>query len=333
MTRDEFLEYINRNSVKGPKNIEYVEESPLSLPFDEVKFIGQGIFSTVYKVRTGKEYWTIKEGVYDLKFPLFRNIYVPLPRRFFNSVYSLFGSNIMPSHRAAIDQLQEYILLARYFGFFESNEENSISGFDPKVLEIQRNIRENLKQSILEEDSFAEIILTSVKTFKNYHKIKEIINDDEILQYHFLPQEYLILSLTNEKKRLLSVFHRKIENYYIIQEWVEGETLGKIKHSDLIKNKKVLKRLIMFLLLAISMAYYESKIIDSRPEGILSGFNDWFSNTGNIIIQPKEGNIKFIDTRWLHHKEGNIIQKGIVVSDLIMEAMGKNLKRLVEEVS
>lgn len=328
MTKEEFLQYLNEHSVSNPEDIQYVQTSPLELPFDELKFIGKGIFNTVYKAKIGNHAWIIKEGAYDLKFPLYKRIALPLPRKFFDRIYKMFGLSLMPSHKSAIEQLREYVLLARYFGFFSDEKEEGIVGFDPEIHSIQRETRANLRKSILEEDEFAEIVLKSVKTFKNYHKIKAIISDDEFLTYDFLPREYLILSLTTERKGFMKIFSRKIENHYIIQDCAEGETLGNISDKELIEQPRILARLIVFILLALSMAYYDNKLIDSRPEGVLSG--DWFGQTGNIIVDATNDDIKFVDTRWLNQNDGNLLQKGIIVSDLIRDALSVSLSKYVE---
>ncbi len=328
MTKEEFLKYLDKNCISDPNNIHYVEKSPLELPFDSLKFVGKGIFNTVYKARIGEESWIIKEGAYDLKVPLFKNIYLPLPRKSFDRLYKMIGISLMPSHKSAIDQLQEYVLLSRYFGYFADGVHDHIIGFDPQMKVYQHQVRERLRESIMTEDDFAEVILGCVKTFKNYHKIKELILDDDFLNYQFLPKEYLVLSITSERKSVLKLFSRKVENHYIIQDCVDGHTLGKTHDKDLFDNKKALSRLIIFILLSLTMAYYENKLIDSRPEGILSG--DWFGETGNIIVHLNDGDIKFVDTRWLNQQEGTILQKGIVISDLIRDALSKNLLKYIE---
>jgi hypothetical protein len=329
MTKEEFIQYLENNCVRGPKSINYVQQSPLSLPFDELKFIGKGLFNTVYKARIGNDSWIIKEGAYDLKFPLFKGIYFPLPRKAFDRIYKMFGLTIMPSHKSAIDQMNEYVLLARYFGTVNDNTLKRISGFDPKVKQTQLKIRENLRSSILNEDEFAEVILASVKTFKNYHKLKELVMEDDLLYYNYLPSEYLVLSLTSERKGLLKLFSRKLENHYIVQDCIEGSTLANISDDHLFDKPLTLARMIIFLLLAISMEYHEHRLIDSRPEnGVLNG--DWFGQTGNLILNLGDNEVKFVDTRWLNQREGNLLQKGIVVADLIRDALNWNLAKYVE---
>jgi hypothetical protein len=328
MTKEEFLQYLEENSVRDPESIHYVQQSPLSLPFDNLKFVGKGLFNTVYKATIGADSWIIKEGAYDLRLPLTKSIYLPLPRKVFDRIYKLFGVSLMPSHKSAIEQLQEYVLLARYFGYFAEDSKAKISGFDPEIKSIQREIRDSLRQSIVEEDDFAEGILSSVKTFKNYHKIKELVLEDDLMYYDFLPNEHLILSLMSERKGALKLFSRKVENHYIIQDCAPGDTLGTIEDESLFENRKTLQRLIIFILIATAMSRYENKLIDSRPEGVLNG--DWFGATGNIVIQLEEGEVKFVDTRWLNKQDGNLIQKGIVISDLIRDALSRNLSKYVE---
>lgn len=333
MSEKEFQKYLNKYSVDHPKEYHYVYESPLSLPFENVEFIGEGLFSRVFKVKTEDRFWIIKEGRYDLKLPVFSMGQVPLPRKVLSNFFKVFGMNLMPTHKFALEQLKEYCLLSRYLGFFNQDGKNPILGFDKNITNDQRDIRRRVKDSIFEEDEFAEIILEFVKTFKNYHKIKKIFEYEDILNYNFLPKEYLILSTTSGIKKYFKLISKKKETYYIIQEWIDGEPLGKIKDTDIIQNKKLASTLILLIILAIYMTVKEKRVIDSKPDGTWYLIDDWFGKTGNIFIQEDSNNVKFIDTRWLwNHKEGNILQKGLGVSDKIVAAMGKYLTKYTENL-
>ncbi len=333
MTRLEFIKYLRKNSVNSPDNFNFADKSPLSLPFDNIEYVGQGIFNKVYKVNVGGDYWIIKEGRYDLSLPVLKSAWLPLPKSLVAWVYSLFNVKIMPTHEAALEQFSEYVLLSRYFGFFHKKAAHSVVGFDPTIIETQRSVRSALKQSILEEDEFAEIVLASVKSFRNYHKIRDIVSNNKYLNSNFLPKEYLILSTSSGIKRFFKKLTKRRETYYIVQDLVEGDPLSKITDAQLVENTELISRMIVFILLSLYMVFHESRIIDSRPEGMLSGINDWFGKTGNIIVQLEKSDLKFIDTRWLHNKDGNLIQRTILAPELIQEAMSKYLQKYVDMIA
>lgn len=329
MTPKEFKEYLQTYSVQSPQKFQYVEKSPLELPFDEVKKIGEGIFNKVYKVKVQDQYWIMKEGRYDLRFPLFSKAKIPLPRKVFAWLFGWFRMDIMPSHRVAIEQFSDYVLLCKYFGFFDYETEHSVIKYDPTVLRFQREIRELMKKSIEAEDEFAELILESVKTFKNYHKIKELILNPEINTFNYLPQEYLILSLSSPIKRIFKKLIKKRETYYIIQKMIEGRPISQVNNEELKSNPVLLGRLIYFIILSIFLVFNEKKVIDSRPESILGNFNDWFSKTGNIFINFENFDVKFIDTRWFwSHRKGNLLEKSF--GELMVNSTKWKLTEYVE---
>ncbi|MFW5720131.1 MAG: hypothetical protein ACOCXT_03850 [Candidatus Dojkabacteria bacterium] len=330
MTQQEFLEYLKSNSVSDREKLVYTDTSPLSLPFDKVELIGEGIFNKVYNVTIGDRSWIIKEGRYDLDYPITRKFRLPVPRRVVSWFWGLFNKSLMPSHEAALLQFEEYVLIAKYFGLFDEEGEHSVAAYEPDMLHFQRHVRQDLFTSIYSENNFAELILQSVKTFKNYHKIKAILHRDEYYTYNFLPQEYLILSISSGIKKYFRRITTKRENFYIVQDHVEGIPLGKMTDNELFENKELLSRLIFFILLSMYMAYHESKVIDSRPEGLLQNINEWFSKTGNIFVNPDSSHVTFIDTRWLWDKD--IHQRGIGISDLIIDSMSNNLAKYVDKL-
>lgn len=81
-------------------------------------FLGKGFFSRAFKVEG--ENWVIKEGRWDIDIPLIfgtKSIHgQPLQK-----LLSPFSYKFLPSKEESWRQYQEYLLLARYFGFFDES--------------------------------------------------------------------------------------------------------------------------------------------------------------------------------------------------------------------
>lgn len=332
MTVSQFKRYINKYAVVNRNKINYVHKSPLDMEFDSYKIIGEGLFNRVYKVEIGANSWVIKEGRDDLKVPLILNAYIPLPRTMLSRFYNIFGLNLMPTHKFALDQLDEYALLSKYFGYFDNTEEHSILKFDKTIIPKQKLIRNKVYRAIYNEDEFAEIILQYVKTFKNYKKIRKIFSKQYILTYNFLPKEDLILYSAKGLKKYIPLYQRKKQNYYIIQDWIDGYPFGKVKIENIMENQELVEKIIIFIILGIYFAYKERKVIDSKPDGNWLLSDDWFGKTGNIYIEKDLKGLKFIDTRWLwNHREGNFMQQGLGLSERIISEMGRYLLKYTEQ--
>lgn len=330
MTEKDFLDYLEEYSVADVKNFKVAQDNPLTFPFEEKKVIGQGLFNKVYlAVIEGKKY-VIKEGVHEMQLPVMKKFKIPLPRTLISWILKEHRSRITVSHEAALEELADYAMIATYFGFFEEKSIGKNTGATPNLLEKQRLLRNELKKSILEEDDFAELILSYVKTLKNYKKLREIVNDSSLLNYNFLPTEYLILSDSSEIVK--NSGKKKLETHYIIQEFITGKPLGELSEKDEEKHPEVVKKLCLFLILSLYMLEREKKLIDCRPAEMLMAVFDWFDNTENIYVNTETGDVTLIDTRWLFDKEGTLLQKGIVMTDMIQDSLKRNLIRLMEYI-
>lgn len=84
----------------------------------EYDLLGKGFFSRAFKIHQAR--WVIKEGRWDIDIPLIfgtKSIHgQPLQK-----LLSPFSYKFLPSKEESWRQYQEYLLLARYFGYFDES--------------------------------------------------------------------------------------------------------------------------------------------------------------------------------------------------------------------
>lgn len=84
----------------------------------EYELLGKGFFSRAFKIHQAR--WVIKEGRWDIDIPLIfgtKSIHgQPLQK-----LLSPFSYKFLPSKEESWRQYQEYLLLARYFGYFDES--------------------------------------------------------------------------------------------------------------------------------------------------------------------------------------------------------------------
>lgn len=138
------------------------------------EFLGKGFFSRAFKIDDMN--WVIKEGRWDIDIPLIfgtKSIHgQPLQK-----LLSPFSYKFLPSKEESWRQYQEYLLLSRYFGFFD--ETYSYYSEYTNIRLFQQGLRSNLAifQDIIDQ-RFGIQIPTHI-----WEKLP--------LFHNFLPREYM----------------------------------------------------------------------------------------------------------------------------------------------
>jgi len=82
--------------------------------------------------------------------------------------------------------------------------------------------------------------------------------------------------------------------------------------------------------LILLMNYQIHLVPDTRPRYPLLQVNNWLTKTDNIILSKDD--IKFIDTRWLWDYNSNIIKRGVVIPDMILNISKSYIVNLLKYV-
>ncbi len=270
-----------------------------------------GQMGRVYKIH--KTNWVLKESRWDLSFELFRDKKIPLPAELTEKVLKLFSFTFLPKEEEILRQYRLYLNFIEYFGYFKDDK----TYFHPNreaFFTAQRSIRDSL-------------LYFKPKIAKKYgiklnSKFDEIIQDEKIKYHNFLPKEYLLYGKSISKE------NKGKKTQFIFQEYVDGKLLHDVKEKDM--DKDHVKQLILLLYLLLLMHYQIHIIPDTRPRYIFTEAYNWLTKTDNVIVD--KGGLKFIDTRWFWDSKSNLVKRGIIIPNLIINLSKFYLNYLLRHV-
>lgn len=286
------------------KTISYYDEEPLQeieLPSQILnakrKLIGKGVFSRAFLLENYNI--VMKEGRWDLDLNLWGEVFMPLPSTPLQNVMKYMNFNFQPTKKEFVRQYRMYVKFMEYFGYFQNDNDY----FHPELESIkkgQKEMRSKLKgyRPIL-EDRFQ---------FSIPKEVNNILDSDTVLT-NFIPKEFTFYSQSISKE------NKGNKTSYIFQEFIKGKPLCDFDMEDL--PKKTRDKIILFLYLVLVMNYETDYIPDTRPKYPILQFAAWFHKTENIIISD-EGEVKFIDTRWMWERKSNLVKRGVLIPEMIL---------------
>lgn len=257
--------------------------------------LGKGFFSRAFHVENSD--WVIKEGRWDIDIPLVfgtKNMeWQPL-----QNFLGLFSYKFLPTQEETWRQYQDYLLMARYFGFFDETYQ-----YYPDyeaITHFQNGLRWNL--SIFGDILHARF---GIKFPKNFHT-------DFPLFHNFLLKEYMGYGSS------ISPENKGKKTSYIAQEFICGKPFskGKVEHF----SRDELRQTFLLWVLILICYIQTGKIPDTRPTKDPKHWGQWFLHTENIFITESQG-IKMVDTRWLWNVHDNVVKRGIMIPELILESV------------
>jgi len=275
-----------------------VKIAPTLSIFDlnKMGFLSRGLLSRVYKL---KDYdFVVKEGRWDMDFELFKGVHIPVNTKIVEKIFNIFSHSFQPKLKEVLSQYGFYLKFAEYFGYFSEKNEY----YHPN-LEMIHSAQRHLRNSLL----FYKPEVEKHFKFKINPKIDEILLSDSRL-HNFLPKEYTLYgkSVSKENEGKLTSF--------IIQKFVKGRVLTEVDETSL--PVATTRELIVLLYLILLMEYQTGLVPDTRPKYLITQAYNWLLRTDNVMI-CNDG-IKFIDTRWLWDEKSNIVKRGIIIPEMIM---------------
>lgn len=115
------------------------------------------------------------------------------------------------------------------------------------------------------------------------------------------------------------------ETSYIIQEFISGKPFSEKKLEDFSQTEL----LQIYLLCLLMLVFYiqTGKIPDTRPNNDPKHWGQWFMHTENVFATETDG-IKMVDTRWLWSVDSNLIKRGIIIPELILQSVTRAAKKI-----
>lgn len=269
--------------------------------------LGKWFFSRAFRI-DGSD-WVIKEGRWDIDIPTIfwtKSIHgQPLQK-----LLSPFSYKFLPTREETWRQYQEYLVLARYFGFFD--ESYSYYQDYEAMRHFQTGLRWNLDifRGILRGRFDIHLPENFSKNFPVFH--------------NFLPREYMSYGTA------ISPENRGKETSYIAQEFLSGNPLSDKKLEDFTREE--LSQIYLLCILMLVFYIQTGKIPDTRPTNDPKHWWQWFLHTENIFVTPWEG-IKMVDTRWLWNIDENLIKRWIIIPELILQSVIKATKKISKMLS
>ncbi|HEC63875.1 MAG TPA: hypothetical protein ENI23_01120 [bacterium] len=262
----------------------------------------------VTRIWDGKKSWAIKEGRTAADFPLFKQLDIPLNYEFWNAFSGPLGFDLMPKGERVTKELREYFLLAKYLGFFI--EDFKVLGDNDHVRSEQKKLRKELLNFDKKKSELGSLVLRLIDNdSKKPSLLKKAISSPKVYKHNFLVKEYVIFGAPRKAKTK--------KTYFIVQEWVEGDTLEQTLEEDM--SKEIYGRLLVFIILSLHLFEQEQKLVDMRGKSLVN--TNWFVRTENIIVNIETEDVKFIDTRWLWDMTGNFVEKGILSADMVLHSL------------
>lgn len=269
--------------------------------------LGKWFFSRAFRI-DGSD-WVIKEGRWDIDIPTIfgtKNIHgQPLQK-----LLSPFSYKFLPTREEAWRQYQEYLLLSRYFGFFDDSF-RYYQDYEA-ITHFQKGLRWNM-------DIFSGILRGRFDI-----RIPENMRESFPVFHNFLPREYMSYGTA------ISPENRGKETSYIAQQYISGNPLSAKKLEDF--SREELSQLYLLCIIILIFYIQTGKIPDTRPTNDPKHWWQWFLHTENIFVTPWDG-IKMVDTRWLWNIDENLIKRGIIIPELILQSVIKATKKIGKMLS
>jgi len=307
--KDEVEEYAEANAIYSPEEYKEVDVKSFLANY-ELEKIGEGLNYRVFKIK-GKK-WIVKEAKWDMSMKFFGDAKVPLPARFAQSIMSLFAFEFLPKKSNILNDYRSYLEFVQYFGYFEKRSDYPHPSIDLLTV-AQQNIRDTL--------IFFKSAIERKYKMKLNKKLERLLNSP--VKYHnFLPREYQLIgeSISKENQGKVTSF--------IFQEFVEGDLLADVPESKLSRTHK--QQLVLMIYLIFLMHMQVGLIPDTKPRKFMINAYNWLTKTDNVIVTKK--GIIFVDTRWFWDTNANVIKRGLVIPNLVINRAKFSLETLLKDV-
>jgi len=266
------------------------------------EFLGKWFFVRAFRICESD--WVIKEGRWDIDIPLVfwtKNIH----GQSIQKLLSPFAYKFLPTKEEAWRQYQDYLLMARYFGFFDEKY-NYYPEYE-SITHFQNGLRWNM-------GIFGDILRARFDI-----KLSEDFVENLPIFHNFLPREYMGYGTS------MSPENKWKKTSYIAQEFIHGKPFSDKKIEEFTKDEL---RQIYLLWILILICYIQTgKIPDTRPTKDPKHWGQWFLHTENIFVTDLQG-VKMVDTRWLWNVDENIVKRGIMIPELILQSVIRATKKI-----
>lgn len=278
---------------------------------EHIRRLSSGLQARVFKM-TDQD-WVVKEGRWDLDFNLFGDAKMPLPAELTEKVLNLFSHSLQPTRKEILRQYKAYLKFIQYFGYFRDEEDYYHPNLD-LILNAQKNIRDSLLVYKDELETFYKI---------KFHPSLDGILAGELKYHNFLPKEYLLIGQS------ISPENKGKDTCFIVQKFVKGDLLHDLEVKDLAPEIKKQMALMTYLIL---LMHYQIHIVpDTRPRYPILQVGNWLMKTDNIMITKDQ--VKFIDTRWFWDAKSNIIKRGVIIPEMIINLSKSYINELLKDVA
>lgn len=308
---DNLEKKLRENAIYSPNEYKEVDVQELlkELKLEtERKYMGQ--LSRVHQIKNKN--WMIKEARWDLSFELFAGTRLPFPVLLTSKIMKLFSFTFLPDKEEILSQYGLYLEFAQYFGYFKSEKD-----YFHKNRELIFNSQKRIRESLL----FHKPQIERVYKFKMNPKIERILESNK-KYINFLPKEYLLVgkSISPENKGKMTSL--------IFQEFIKGNVLREVSKKEM--KKEIKEQLVLMSYLLLLMHMQVNLVPDTRPRYHVFEAYDWFTKTDNIMVHKDR--LVFIDTRWFWDTEANIIKRGIIIPNLVINRAKSTINELLKEI-
>ncbi|MBP9750315.1 MAG: hypothetical protein KBC95_00540 [Candidatus Peribacteraceae bacterium] len=290
---------LRAHAVTDPETLKEAPVSEILAPYT-LKPIGAGLQSRIFRLQDSP--WVLKEGRWDLEFPVSSGISIPLYAQGVADLLAPSGFTFLPTDDHLARQVAEYRHLERFLGW---NAE------DPALAAEQRAVRAGLLASLPEVEAFYGMELAA--------SLGPVL-DSPLRETGFLPREYLLLG------RSISPQNQGKRTSFIFQEFIPGTPLHDVALPTLGEGHR--RQLVLFLYLLLLLRARTGRVPDTRPRYPLAQAHDWFAKTDNIFMT--ENGFKLIDTGWLWSADDAMIRRGLIIPEMTITAAANTLSGLLK---
>ena len=92
-------------------------------------------------------------------------------------------------------------------------------------------------------------------------------------------------------------------------------------------SRKQLLQMYFFCLIALLFFVHTGSVLDTRPSGDPKHWVHWLMKTENIFVTPDRG-IQLLDTRWLWNTHSNLVRRGVLIPELIIQSTVRTVKNI-----
>lgn len=308
--RDDIEEFARENAIYS---INDYKESNVKdfLAKYELEPVGAGLNARVFKIKNKN--WVIKEARWDLNIKLFSDkAKIPLPAKLAQNVMNIFSFQFLPNKKNSMQDYSSYLEFSQYFGYYDED-----SDFPHPNLELISTAQKNIRETLL----FFKPAIERKYSIKLPSNIDDVLNSD--VKYHnFLPREYQLMgeSISKENKGKVTS--------YIFQQFVKGDLLAEIPDKNLSRETKL--QLILLVYLVFLMHMQIGLLPDTKPRKPMFNAYNWLTKTDNIIVSKDK--LIFIDTRWFWDTNANIVKRGVLIPDLMINRAKYSLLTLLDDI-